>query len=282
VIDLIVSRGRVADKTDQTVIGAEYTAVALSERFGVEARPMGTRFPATEDDWTVSLPQAAENLTELAEAVRTSLESGNFPIIASNTCPASLATLPVVAQFEPGAVILWIDAHGDFNTPETTTSGYLGGMVLSAACGLWDSGHGAGLAPERTILLGARDIDELESELLKAAGVRVIPVADVTPETIKGLINDSPVWVHIDWDVLEPGYIPADYDVPNGVLPKQLRDLFSAIPLHQLIGIELAEFKAPQDGTACQQALAYILDIVEPVFLKAGAGDMFYSQYAFR
>jgi arginase len=48
------------------------------------------------------------------------------------------------------------DAHADYNTPASTPTGYLGGMVIAALCGLWDSGYGAGLAPDRTILVGAR------------------------------------------------------------------------------------------------------------------------------
>ncbi len=89
--------------------------------------------------------------------------------------PCNLATLPEVAARYPEAVVLWIDAHGDFNTPKTTGSGYLGGMVLSAACGLWDSGHRAGLDPHHVALVGARDIDPDERALLKEAGVSVLP-----------------------------------------------------------------------------------------------------------
>lgn len=281
-IELFVSQGRVADKTARTIIGAESTGAAIREKWGRDIHYVGEPFPSAVDDWTVSLPQAGDNLECLATAIRTSLESGNLPIIASNTCPASLATLPVVARFEPRAVVLWIDAHGDFNTPETTTSGYLGGMVLSAACGLWNSGHGAGLSPTQTFLLGARDIDEFESDLLDAAGVRVIKVADVTPQTIKGLIKDSPVWVHIDWDVMEPGYIPADYAVAGGLLPSQLKKCLAAIPLHQLVGIELAEFKAPMDRIECESAISHILNIIGPVFSKAEEGELFYSQFSFR
>jgi arginase/N-omega-hydroxy-L-arginine amidinohydrolase len=95
----------------------------------------------------------------LGEAVAASIGSGKLPVMVANTGSASLASLPVVARTFADAVVLWIDAHGDFNTPATTDTGYLGGMVLAAACGLWDSGHGAGLRPEQTIIVGARDID---------------------------------------------------------------------------------------------------------------------------
>ena len=267
-IDLIVSQGRVADRTARTVVGAARTAKALEQRYGIKGRAVGKAAPAAADDWRVSLPQARENLVDLGAAVSASIKSGNLTILASNTCPASIATLPVVAREHPDAVVLWIDAHGDFNTPETTDTGYLGGMVVSAACGLWDSGHGAGLRPEQVILIGARDIDRNERELLNRAGVRIIPPTQVTPQAVLSAINGARVWIHIDWDVLEPGFVPADYKVPDGVFPAQLRALFEAIPLAQILGIELAEFNAPADDASSDKALSIILDIVAPVFEK--------------
>ena len=55
-----------------------------------------------------------------------------------------MGTLPALARTRGDAKLLWLDAHGDFNTPETTGSGYLGGMCLAGACGLWDTGVAPG------------------------------------------------------------------------------------------------------------------------------------------
>ncbi len=265
-IDLIVSQGRVADKTARTIVGAARTAQALEQRYGLKGRTIGKPAPPAVDDWRVSLPQAKDTLDGLAEAVATSIKGGNLTVMTSNTCPASIATLPVVARELPDAVVLWVDAHGDFNTPATTDTGYLGGMVVAAACGLWDSGHGAGLRPEQVILVGARDIDYAERGLLQQAGVRILPPAEATPEAVVRTINGARVWIHIDWDVLEPGYVPADYQVADGLLPTQLRAILAAIPRKQILGIELAEFNAPIDDTSSDKALSIILDIVGPVF----------------
>ena len=56
-------------------------------------------------------------------------------------CSMSMTTLPTALRHQPEARVLWLDAHGDFNTPDTTPSGYLGGMCLAAA-GEWDAGLG--------------------------------------------------------------------------------------------------------------------------------------------
>jgi arginase family enzyme len=271
-IDLVVSQGRVADRAARMIEGAARTARALEDRYGVKGDFIGEPAPAVVDDWTESLPQAEGTLVGLRRAVEASFRAGNVPVMVANTCSASLATLPVVAREHPEAVVLYIDAHGDFNTPRTTGSGYLGGMVLSAACGLWDSGHGSGLRPERAVLVGTRDIDAPERELLDRAGVRVIPPAAATAENVLAAVGGARVWVHIDWDVLDPAYLPADYVVPDGMSPAQIRAIFEAIPPERLIGVEVAEFNAPLDDEATAEGVATILDMLAPVF-EARAGD---------
>jgi arginase/N-omega-hydroxy-L-arginine amidinohydrolase len=270
--DLIVSQGRVADRKARTIEGAARTARALERRYGARAVSVGTPAPPADDDWRVSLPQAGDTLAGLGRAVAASVEGGRPVVLVANTCSASLASLPVAARRHPDAVVLWIDAHGDFNTPETTGTGYLGGMVLAGACGLWDSGHGAGLRPDRVVLVGARDIDEAEAALLERAGVRIIPPGEATPEAVLRAVGDAPVWVHVDWDVLEPGFVPADYAVPGGILPARLRAIFAALPPGRLLGAELAEFQAPAEDGASDAALAVILDTVAPLVEALGAG----------
>lgn len=240
---LIISQGRVADRTDGALRGALATGDALGAYLDRTPVIVGTPEPSAVDDWSVALPAARQTLDGLRDALTAVLDAGEVPLLLTNTCAASLGTLPTAAARYPDAVVLWIDAHGDFNTPETTGSGYLGGMVLAAACGLWNSGHGAGLNPEQVIVVGGRDIDPAEAELLAGAGVRVLAPAESTPERVAALVAGREVWIHVDWDVLEPGFIPAAYRVPNGLRPHQVADIFSALPLDRVRGVELAEFE---------------------------------------
>lgn len=241
---LIVSQGRVADRTSGALEGARLVGEALASLLDVEARTVGLPAAAETDDWSVALPQAEATLLGLRDALRDALDAGTVPVLATNTCGASLGTLPTVAERHPDAVVLWIDAHGDFNTPESTESGYLGGMVLAAACGLWESGHGAGLDPRQVVVVGGRDIDDTEGRLLADAGVMVLSPGESTPERVLDAVGDRPVWIHVDWDVLEPGYIPAAYRVAGGLLPHQVADIFAALPTRSVRGVELAEFEA--------------------------------------
>lgn len=265
-IDVIVSQGRIADRINGMIKGAELTAKALSLHYGFNPFFLGKPTLACNDEWTTSLPQANEILHLIRDRIKLTFNNGNIPVMINNTCSASLATLPVVAEYYNDVVVLWVDAHGDFNLPDTSESGYLGGMVLSAACGLWDSGFGSGINPENVILVGARDIDEKEYEILHRTGVRIIPPSHVSKERMKQEIGNSKVWIHIDWDVMDPGYLPADYVVPDGLKPNQIHDILSSIPRESFIGIELAEFNATDNDDVNKKSVSCILEMTSPFF----------------
>lgn len=257
--DLIISQGRVADRTDGALRGALAAGAALSDHLGRVPVVIGTPEPSRVDDWSEALPSASGTLHGLRDALTSVMDAGRTPLLLTNTCAASLATLPTVAARHPDAVVLWIDAHGDFNTPQTTESGYLGGMVLAAACGLWDSGHGAGLDPTQVIVVGGRDIDSAEQQLLDAAGVTVLAPSDSTPQKVAALVAGREVWIHVDWDVLEPGYIPAAYRVPDGLRPHQIADIFAALRPDQVRGVELAEFEEGDADVPSRVSIELIL-----------------------
>ena len=266
-IELIISQGRVGDRTPGALPGALAAGRALGRTLGLEPHVIGSPSSARTDDWSECLPAAAETLHGLRDAVRGAFDSGAVPVLATNTCGASIGTLPSVAERFPDAVVLWIDAHGDFNTPETTESGYLGGMVVAAACGLWDSGHGAGLNPAQVVIVGGRDIDPAERRLLDEHGVTVIAPEESTPERVAGLVDGREVWIHVDWDVLEPGYIPAAYRVGQGLLPHQVAAIFAALEPGQVRGVELAEFETGDDDIPSHLSLELILETFQALRL---------------
>lgn len=267
--NLLVSQGRAADVTRYTIEGAAVAARALHERFGPAPLTLGTPSPPARDSWTESLPQAQATLRAVADAIDDSISTGKKTVLVSNTCSVSLASLPVMARHFPDAMLLWIDAHGDFNTPETTTTGYLGGMVVAAACGLWDSGLGAGLAAENVLFVGSRDIDTEEAQLINRSGARTLPVERVSPKAILDAVGTRKLWIHIDWDVLEPGYVPADYAIPGGLVPDQIRSILASIPQGQVLGLEIAEFHSPEDPAERERAVGAILYMIEPLFEKS-------------
>ena len=120
----------------------------------------------------------------------------------------------------PDLALVWIDAHGDLNTPETTPSGFLGGMPFAILLG-WchdDLRAAAGLEPafaeERAALVGARDLDPGERDAIDRS--RLV-VADDVAGALAGLPDDVPLHVHLDGDVLDPEDAPGvDFPAPGG------------------------------------------------------------------
>ncbi|WP_018898025.1 arginase family protein [Rhizobium sp. 2MFCol3.1] len=261
---LITSQGRIGDRTPHAIAGARACSDMLADRLSIEAHIVGSESGHQVDDWSVSLPAANETLSGLAREVTRAIEAGDIPLLSVNTCSAGIATLPAAARSIPGIKVLWIDAHGDFNTPETTGSGYLGGMALAGACGLWRTGHGSEVVASDVAIIGIRDIDSAEQTLLEGAGVTLMP-GPIDLEALLSFIGNASVWIHIDWDVLEPNHVPAAYQIADGLLPDQLRAVLEAISAEQIAGIELAEFEAPEDAAEREKALAVIGDIVEPL-----------------
>jgi len=114
--------------------------------------------------------------------------------------------------------VYWFDAHGDFNTPETSPSGYLGGMPLAMITGRGDQSllEAVELTPvpdERVVLSGARDLDPAEAEALAASGLSRLSVHDIA----HAVPPDGPLFVHLDVDVVNPHEMPAvDYPAGGG------------------------------------------------------------------
>ena len=232
---------------------------------------IGTPAPATSAGWRAALPLALPGLRELQSAHLAILESGRVPVSALSRCAASLATLPTIAARHPDAVVVWFDAHADLNTPDATTTGYLGGLVLSAAIGWWDSGLGSGLRPERVILGGTRDLDPPEQALVDA-GTIALAAGPSLHATLDRLVGDRPVYFHLDCDVLEPGTVPTDYRVPGGLTLDDLADVSDRLCRNEIVGIEIAEFEAPADPADLTEYARPLVDALEPLLAGLTTG----------
>jgi arginase family enzyme len=270
---VLALRGFVCDRyTGAGMLGASLLARAAAARLQAPLREIGAPEPSNNLGfcWGESLGKATPYLRAVATEVDDSMRDHQLPFIFANRCGASLATIAAMLRHRPDAKIVWCDAHGDFNTPETTPTGYLGGMVLSALCGLWDSGFGAGLTPDRIILVGTRDLDPGESKLIAAHGVTVIAAekGTIEPERVIAAVGGAPVWLHIDTDVIDPLYLPAEYEVAGGLRPLMLRALLQElVRTSELIGFEFTEFEAPPNPLHQLRTVAAVMRMIEPVLL---------------
>jgi arginase len=237
---------RSSERVEDAAAGTRALAVELGERHGVEARLIGSPSPMAVRAWAEDLRESRGCLLEAGGQIDDALAAGNRPVLVVPDCSVSLTTLPAVVRHRPDVTVLWLDAHGDFHTPDTTASGYLGGMCLAAACGLWDSGllgEGAPrVDPTAVVMCGVRDLDGPEVVLIETRGVVRIGRPGLLAEALSG----REVFVHLDLDVLDPGILPSPFPAPGGLSDGGLRTLLAEVASScDIIGCEIAGFHDP-------------------------------------
>lgn len=233
---------RTSDYSRHMAEGAEALAAALGERWGLPPRRLGQIEDGRRARWQDDLRDSRACLLEAGRVVGEDLDAGRTPVLCAGHCPPCMTTLPEVVRRYPECQILWIDAHPDFNSPETTPSQFLGGMCLAAACGVWDSGLGGGVPPAQVIITDGRDVDPGEGELLDDHKVLVLSPAAASEE-----VAGHEVFVHLDLDVLDPDVLPGfDFPVPGGLELEALESLLAGVAsATRLIGIEITGCPSP-------------------------------------
>jgi arginase len=261
--------GRAGDHNDLAMVGSRQLADALAARLGTAATPVGAPEPALSVGWKEELDAATPTLEKMAAQLDQVFKAGHIPITASSRCAVALATVPVVAAHRPDAVVVWFDAHADLNTPDTTRTGYLGGLALSGPLGLWDSGLGKGLSTDNAILVGARDLDPAEQDLIAMGTIPLIHVGPSMAVDLREAVNGRPVYVHIDCDVLDAGTVPTDYLVPNGMTLADLRATAEVLAESDVVGLEVGELESADDPETPPTYVTALLDALAPLLPKA-------------
>jgi arginase len=171
------------------------------------------------------------------------IEDERLPIFIGGDHSVSAATIGSTTHAEPAGV-LWIDAHGDFNTPETSPSGNVHGMPLAALCGhglpqLIDLGRkGPKVRPQDVMLIGIRSLDKTERLMIRESGMGIYTmrevdergIAEVAHEALRRLHHHGRIHVSLDIDCLDPMYAPGvGTPVPGGLTSREAHLLLEII-----------------------------------------------------
>ena len=161
---------------------------------------------------------------ETARLVATCRRDGHAALVLAGDDTAAIGVVAGLQHAEGAGArigVVWVDAHGDFNTPETSFSGILAGMPVAILAGLagpiWREAAGltAPVPTDRIVLAGTRELDDKERDLLASTEVRVVPVAEVRgderfPTVIRWLAGRCDlIYLHVDLDVLDPRFVPS-------------------------------------------------------------------------
>lgn len=179
-------------------------------------------------------------LTQLGREIRQAHERGALPVIIGGDCMVALGVMSALDADAAGAA--WLDAHGDFNTPETTLSGYLGGMPLAIIVGrgMPELRAAVGLTKpvpeEHVALLGVRDLDPPEQAALATSAVAWLTTEQVraAPDRLEAALlrlSQCPqVYLHLDVDILDPAVMPAvGFPTPAGLTMNELQALLAQL-----------------------------------------------------
>lgn len=267
---LTIYCARTGDHNARAMTGARVLGNALSKKYGLPAATVGQQGPPLYRGWRRDLADAMPALAELAARLDGLLKRGLAPLLVLNRCAAALATLPVLARHRPDVCVVWFDAHGDLNTPQTSSTGYLGGMALAAPAGLWNSGLGNGLNLANIILVGARDLDPSEQALVESGSIRLVAPGKGSPQELRAALDGRPAYVHLDCDVLSPGIVPTDYRVPDGFSLGELRTLCEILAEGTIVGLEIAEFEDSWADSGTPAAPDALLDALAPLIAQLG------------
>ena len=252
--------------TEQQFSGLQEAPAALgpllAERLGAEKR---VRIPFNpRDRW---LSAAREACRTLADGVLISLREGALPFVVGGECTLIAGALSGALTAEPELSLVYLDAHGDFNTLATTPSHYIAGMVLAHLCGrsvaplLFPGARK--IAEDRVALVGARALDAGERDNLERSRVLRIQFDRERADgsSVIAWARRRKVWLHLDVDVIDPGELPA---VALAAVGDLLRQLAGVVDLR---GVSLCGYDARADG---ERTLARpIVDLVAAMMPRA-------------
>lgn len=211
------------------------------------------------------LTAVGESCRQLAEAIDASLREGARCAILGGECTLVAGSVPGGLPVIPDLVLVYFDAHGDFNTLATTPSHFAGGMCLAHVCGhqlaplTWPGART--ISDDRVALVGARDLDPGEIVNLERSRVKRIAFEPAHPDApgLVEFVRGQRAWVHVDIDVVDPSEIPAvSFPVPGGPSLGALRDVLCEIArVSDVRGVELCAYDPRKDpGGVLRTALA--------------------------
>jgi arginase len=215
----------------------------------------------------------------LAQLVSGAVQEQAFPLLLESNCYAALGALAGLQQSagspSPRLGMIWIDAHGDCNTPETTLSGMLSGMPVAIASGLCldrlrkQAGLDPPIDPRDVVMVGVRANDSLEQELIDQSDIEMIPVDDVRGECrqLRAAMNRLSgavdlIYIHFDADALDQSEVASmRLTEPHGPMRTDLAaalGILMASPEVAVLGIADINPEGDVDGQMVQAALAVI------------------------
>ena len=224
---------------------------------------------------------------ELRLEVERSLAAGRTPIVLGGDHSLSIGSVSGSSnhyhRLGKPIGLIWFDAHGDFNTPETTPSGNVHGMSLAVLHGLGDpdfvnlGGRSPKMDPRNTVLIGVRDLDAGERDLLRRSGITAFTIREIDERGMRDIVNESirvagtgtaGIHLSIDLDVVDPEDAPGTgTPVDGGISYREAHLAMEMIgDLADIVSVDLVEVNPLLDQRNATGILA--VEMAESLFGK--------------
>lgn len=229
------------------------------------------------EGWNLNKPELSatdlqERMVELYRPIRywvaNAVKAGKRPVSIAGDCCSSLPFLAGLQLAGIQPLLIWLDAHGDFNTWETTPSGFLGGMPLAMIVGRGEQiiVDGIGLQPlpeSQVILCDGRDLDPLEKIAVNES--RLLHIVDVEA-LIDNELPQGPLYLHFDTDFINPIEAPAmNYPAAGGPSASKVVRIFRKLAMSgQLVAISISSWNPSLDDDQSTERL--VLSLVRELF----------------
>jgi arginase len=208
--------------------------------------------------------EIADCTHEVRRSVADSFAAGALPLLLGGDHSLAIGSLAAARDARPELRVLWLDAHGNLNTPETSPSGNVHGTPLAVALGQVDGPFGVcgwpgrALRPERIALIGVRDLDPGERELIRRLGLAAYTIADVDRRGIHAVVSEAlerlgappgALYVSVDLDVVDPLHAPGvGTPSPGGLTVREAHLAMELIAESgQLAALDLVEVNPIRD-----------------------------------
>ncbi len=237
-------------------------------------KPEPGLLPLAQSEWRINQPDALPGDDQqqqmaalhqpLADLAATAARQGKRPVSIAGDCCATIGFLAGLQRAGVQPTLIWLDAHGDFNTWETTPSGFLGGMPLAMLVGRGEQRMPAAVGltslPENQVILSdARDLDPGEKIAVDSSAMTHWPDA---AQLLDAPLPDGPLYVHFDVDILNPADAPAmNYLAAGGPRVSLMRRIFQRLAqTERVTAVSLSAWNPEMEGA--KESKAAVMELL--------------------
>lgn len=211
--------------------------------------------------------------------VITNSYSGDFFLTIGGDHSVSLGTVSAISKYKENLSVIWIDAHADSNTPNTTLTGNIHGTILASLYGEGDKKminlgfDGIKVEKNNVLVFGTRDVDEKEKEILLKNNIKNIPFEELQGLNINNkkkildyLLNKSnPLHISLDLDALDPRYIPGvSVPVKGGFSKDEVIEIITHLfKEYDVVSMDIVEYNLEMDNNNLTKD--FILELIKVI-----------------